>query len=136
MKWWTSERNWGVCGKMAMILISQKCEIGSVTVDECILGKFRYKCSKMKNRQKGIFFGICGKEEFLWSKMKLALCDLIVNYFTNMIWSLLRGLTWEESKSSLNKGDRIPIKQISSRWRTEDTGNFQLYFTNAMARLH
>ena len=60
---------------MAMILISQMCEIGSVTVDECILGKFRYKCSKMKNRQKGIFFWISGKEEFLWSKMKLALCD-------------------------------------------------------------
>ena len=136
MKWWTSERNWGVCGKMAMILISQMCEIGSVTVDECILGKFRYKCSKMKNRQKGIFFWIQGKKNFYEAKWSWHVAILIVNYFTNVIWSLLRGLTWEESKPSLNKEDRIPIKQISSHWRTEDTGNFELYCTNAMVRLH
>ena len=52
MKWWTSERNWGVYGKLTMVLISQICEKGSVTVTGYILGELHYKYSNMKNWQK------------------------------------------------------------------------------------
>ena len=63
---------------------------------------------------------------------------LIENYFTTVIGSPLRDLTWEEGNPPLDKGDRIPIKKnirILICWRTKDIGNFQLYFTNTMARL-
>ena len=50
---------------------------------------------------------------------------------------------WQKKKNFWNlrnfheaKGDRTPVKQTLSCWKTEDTGNFQFYFMNAMAKLH
>ena len=105
MKLWTSERNWAVCGKLTMILISQMYENDSVTVDIYILGEFRYKYSNRKSWQKNNFWNL--KER-----------GIFVNYFTTVAGSLLKDLTWEEKKPSMNKKDRIPIKQISVSWRT------------------
>ena len=52
MKWWTSEWDLAVYGKLTMVLISQICESGSVTVDQYILGEFHQKYWNMENWQK------------------------------------------------------------------------------------
>ena len=82
-----SEQNWAVCGKLTMILVSRM--YGSVTVDEYILGEFRYKYSNTKRQ----FLEFAEKSNFHEAKWSWQFVIFIVNYFTIVMENLLRDLT-------------------------------------------